>query len=479
MTYILSFILPLIFILSYNGVFAIVFNKKFGKVLPFSLITMTLSLFVSQLIFQTFIVGIIVDLLICAAFFALLFTNKRERLKGNFLTPGLFIFIVFYIFYYIIDINRILDVWDEVAFWGPFTKEMFRLDKFYFVKEAIVSMHKDYPPFISLFEVLWCRISTICSDMNITMAYNVLMTTICIPYLAELIEGKNKLIRIAKTCLLFLGTVCVLLIFGKPEREGVFNTIYVDYFIGMLPTLGIILFFEKDFFKDRYNYILLCLICVALILSKQIGILFLGILAFAYLLKIILCRKELNENKKIDRECIKLIALICIPLIFSIIWKLQINDYSINRQFNYTEIEKSQIIDIFTNNNLSENQLQFTPKFINSLFNKNITALNINISYTVAISLIFLGFIAIFIYNKIKKQKLENKKVVFSGIVLIAINITYIIVLYLTYMLFFNDDERTNVNCFNRYIQTILIPGITLFLIILFDTIKKIKKSNK
>ena len=96
MTYILSFILPLIFILSYNGVFAIVFNKKFGKVLPFSLITMTLSLFVSQLIFQTFIVGIIVDLLICAAFFALLFTNKRERLKGNFLTPGLFIFIVFY-----------------------------------------------------------------------------------------------------------------------------------------------------------------------------------------------------------------------------------------------------------------------------------------------------------------------------------------------------------------------------------------------
>jgi hypothetical protein len=247
----------------------------------------------------------------------------------------------------------------------------------------------------------------------------------------------------------------------------------------MLPTLGIILFFEKDFFKDRYNYILLCLICVALILSKQIGILFLGILAFAYLLKIILCRKELNENKKIDRECIKLIALICIPLIFSIIWKLQINDYSINRQFNYTEIEKSQIIDIFTNNNLSENQLQFTPKFINSLFNKNITALNINISYIVAISLIFLGFIAIFIYNKIKKQKLENKKVVFSGIVLIAINITYIIVLYLTYMLFFNDDERTNVNCFNRYIQTILIPGITVFLFILFDTIKKIKKSNK
>ena len=277
MSYVLSFILPLIFILSYNGFFVIIFNKKFGKILPFSLITMTLTLFISQLIFQTFTVGIIADLLICLSFFVLLFTKKIERLKGNFFTAGLFITTAIYVFYYIIDFDRILVVWDEVKFWGPFTKEMSRLDKFYFVDEANVLMHKDYPPLISLFETLWCKITNTCSDMNITVAYNVLMTSVCIPYIAELIKGKNRLIRIVKTCLLFLGTIAILIAFGGPDKEGIFNTIYTDYFIGFLLALGIVLFFEEDFFKNKYNYILLCAICIALILSKQIGIVFYGI----------------------------------------------------------------------------------------------------------------------------------------------------------------------------------------------------------
>ncbi len=477
MTYILSFILPIIFILSYNGFFVIVFNKKFGKALPFSLITMTLTLFISQLIFQTFIVGIVADLLVCTSFIILLFTKKRERLKGNFLTPGLFVFIAIYIFYYIIDFNRILKIWDEIAFWGPFTKEMFRLDKFYIIDEASVLIHKDYPPFISLFEVLWCKISTTCSDMNITIAYNVLMTSICIPYIAELIKGKTRVINIAKTFLLFLGAISILIGFGGPDKEGIFNTIYTDYFIGFLFALGIILFFEEDFFKEKYNYILLCLIGVTLVLSKQIGIVFYGVLVLAYFLKIISCRKELNENKRIDKECIKLIALICIPLVFFAIWKLQVDNYSIYKQFNYTAIETEKITDIFSNNNLTENQIQFTPKFIENLLNKNVTTLGINISYTVATAIIFIGLIAMFIYNKIKQQKEENKKVVFTGIILLITNVAYIIALYLSYMLFFRDIERTTVACFNRYITTLLIPEIIVVLVVFFNNFKNMKKA--
>ena len=478
MTYVLSFILPLIFILSYNGFFVIIFNKKFGKILPFSLITMTLTLFISQLIFQTFTVGIIADLLICLSFFVLLFTKKIERLKGNFFTAGLFITTAIYVFYYIIDFDRILVVWDEVKFWGPFTKEMFRLDKFYFVDEANVLMHKDYPPLISLFETLWCKITNTCSDMNITVAYNVLMTSVCISYIAELIKGKNRLIRIAKTCLLFLGTIAVLMAFGGPDKEGIFNTIYTDYFIGFLLALGIVLFFEEDFFKNKYNYILLCAISIALILSKQIGIVFYGILIFAYLLKIIFDRKELTESKSIDKECMKLIALICIPLVFSVIWKLQIDNYSIDKQFNYTAVKAEKIIDVFTNNNLTENQMQFTPKFTDSLLNKNITALGVNISYTIATVFILLGIIALFIYNKKKKQKLENKRVLFTGTVLIATNIVYLIALYLTYMLFFWDIERTNIACFNRYITTLLIPEIIVVGVVLFKNFRNEKESK-
>ena len=451
------------------------FNKKFGKVLPFSLISMTFSLFISQIIFKTFLVGILFDLLICLGFIVLLFTKKRDRLKGNFFTSGLFSFLLIFIFYYIIDFDRILGICDELTHWGPFVKEMMRLDKFYYIDESFVQLHKNYPPFVSLFELLWGKISCYYSDMNISIAYNVLMLSVCIPYITELLKEKNKYYKALKTILITIGIIAILISCGGVAEGGIFNTIYVDYLLSFLFALGIIIILSDNLFSDRYTYILLLCVSAALVLSKEIGILFYALLVIFYALRFIRNIKRIEKSKRI-KEIFKLVSLIILPLIPLLIWKNCISGYSIAKRFDYSSMQLTDIINVFTRYNLPGNQSSFIFLYLNKLINGQLTGFNFTISYASITAIILAGLTGLLIYKKIyKKDNIAANKILFTLFMFVISNVIYILILYFAYIFFFNADEQSYVACFERYITTIIIPELIVCIFIGLKYIKPIK----
>ena len=85
--------------------------------------------------------------------------NDRKQNAELIFSIGLISFISIYVLYIILDYKRRFTTFDEWYHWGMMVKESLRLDKFYSVAESNLHIHKDYPPFISILEVIFCKFS--------------------------------------------------------------------------------------------------------------------------------------------------------------------------------------------------------------------------------------------------------------------------------------------------------------------------------
>ena len=132
--------IPLIYFILTNGLFVLLFNKSFGKCIPITLIISTFTLYISQFLFKTFNIGVIINILFPFIFLLLIFIKrKKENVQvfyKNFFSNGFYIFLVIYICIYIFDFYRVFTKWDEFSHWGVMVKEMYRLDRFYSVKQS-------------------------------------------------------------------------------------------------------------------------------------------------------------------------------------------------------------------------------------------------------------------------------------------------------------------------------------------------------
>ena len=158
----MSYFVPLLYIFCTAGMFALLLHKKIEDVLPLSLMSMSLVLFLGGFIDLRLGLGSI--FLFAFLFPVLIVLIKFGKIKflsfsfNQILTPAFLIYLLLYSFIYILNLNRGFLAWDEVSHWGPMVKEMIRLNHFYSVNESALLVHKDYPPIISIFEYLWCKL---------------------------------------------------------------------------------------------------------------------------------------------------------------------------------------------------------------------------------------------------------------------------------------------------------------------------------
>ena len=93
--------------------------------------------------------------------------------------------------------------WDEFSHWGKMVKEMFRLDSFYSTKLSNLMVHKDYPPIIQIYELLWVKLSNSYSETILIKSIHFLELSLLIIPISD-IDIKNKICRIYSEVLLFL-----------------------------------------------------------------------------------------------------------------------------------------------------------------------------------------------------------------------------------------------------------------------------------
>ena len=476
MSNMLKFLLIILFLFFYNTVTVIFSKKKFGTCLPVSLICMTLLMFFSQLIFKTFNIGFYINIIISIIGIPLLIgkliyyklrkDNKSIELLKDVFSAGFWSFIIIFAILAIINYGRHLSTWDEMSHWGEMVKEMFRLDKFYTVNTSTLMFHKDYPPFISLFELLCCKIYGNFSESIITIAIQFFSLSLITPALFDNEKFKNKFII---NGLLNIAVIIMIIAF---DTDNVFPTIYSDFFMAFLFVNSMILVFTNNVRESKFGYICLLLNFVALLLTKQMGIALFMMTIVYYVAKSLL---DKNINKKnIIKESGLILILLIIPLLSLKVWNNYVNKFDLEKQFVLSDISFNEMNKMIHNYPGYEVRYTGYKNYINAIFSRTIYSNIIKITF---VSSIFLIIALILILQKIYKKQFEKKQAILLSIIMTIGAVGYAFTMLVLYLFSFDDGQCVDLNSFNRYMSTYIVSEI-LILFILFIKLE-IKKQKE
>lgn len=481
----MSFIFPLIFIIFGSSSMIMVSKRRFEEVLPFFLMCSILIIFLSGFLNQLMI-GYIIAFTVAAIFpiFIIIQLIKRKDLsdlRKKIFTPGFCVFLILYTFIYILNVNRGFTIWDEISHWGPMVKETLRIDKFYSAAESALVVHKDYPPAITLFEAIWCKLSGGYKEAYLYTSLQILSLSLFFPALSKFNWAKNR-----NTVLKIILLVIVILsanIIIRVGEASFYQTIYIDCFLGLL--FGHCLFLvvqEKQLTKFGLSRLSAAL--TVLLLTKQMGLVFfLIVLAALVINQSIIHRntfKEIISRKPTKQSTILMISvLICIlvvPMLFMFSWNTYLSAHDIHGQFSISDIKIIELIGIISGNSGEAYQHIALGNFARSLINDGLVERPITFSYW---QLMILSSVVFFLIGKYGRRDFEKYQISGLNIVVFLGAIGYAFVMLLLYVFSFSSHEAMKLASHERYLNTYWFAVFALAMMLFLYIIEKKEAEQK
>lgn len=438
-------------------------KKSFGRTLPLTFFGSSLMLFISQLIFQTFSVGFY----FCIAFAGLSLgfaifqfcrskSNLAALLRQNYLTAGFFAFTLIYLMVFIYDFHRGFTVWDEFSHWGMMLKEMLRLDRFYYVNESNLLVHKDYPPILQLFELFWLKLTGGFSETVALRAVHTFELALFIPFITETVSPKHKWQGLIFSALLSVLFVLTTLSF---DLHGVIHTIYNDYTMALITVyVFIAIFFSKKIGAFEILEVSLC--GAFLLLLKQMGLpLYLMILVF--FAGILLVRNNFRIRQFIHaigwRKLLLASATLLAPFVLWFIWGELTSDVA--HQFDYSDLAISDLPGIFLGSKGEPWQRLAIKNYLLALGTENISTTVVPLTFFGAI-LISLGLLY-FIFQRFRANLDKNETILLGAILFIGAA-GYAVTMLILYTFSFGEYEGTILASYERYMGTYSLIMISI-----------------
>lgn len=444
-------------------------KKKFEQLLPFTFIISALSLFLSQFIFKTFIVGYVVCLISSLEFLINeLFINRTsiKKLKTKYLTKGFYAFSILYLLVIIYDFNRFFTHWDELSHWGKMVKEMFRLDSFYSVDSSNLLVHKDYPPMISLMQLFFTYLSGSFNEIYLIRILHLFEGSLIVSLIPfEHDKLKNN---IYKSCFSVVFIFLLTLLF---DTALVVNSIYTDYVMALLSAYMIIFIYKIR--KINYkNLSALAILSVFLLLTKQASIAFYLLVLLTLVVKV-LFKKE-NRNRKAIIKSV--ILMIIIPVVFYFIWSFYVKSLGIVGQFDLSKLKLGDFIGILKGTAGEEWQRTTIFNFGFAIMDKSI----IN-SSIISLSFFQLFLIIEFIvFVRFLNKKDNRKPLIFLMILFLIGAVGYMALMLILYVFAFGIYEGPVLASFDRYMCTyILFCLYILFFVYITNNNVKLENIKK
>ena len=444
----------LIYCMLTKGLFVLLFNKSFGKCIPITLIISTFTLYISQFLFKTFNIGVIINILFPFIFLLLIFIKrKKENVQvfyKNFFSNGFYIFLVIYICIYIFDFYRVFTKWDEFSHWGVMVKEMYRLDRFYSVKQSTLMVHKDYPPIIQLFEFFYSKLCGGYKEAYLERAIHLLNLSFFIPLFSEKEQSKKQFLL--KTLL---------------------NTIYVDYTMAittayLLATISI----EKDLFQ-KFTIINLSLGLTFLLLIKQMSLPLYAMILFLFIMNILLKEKGKRLSKEnLKKLCKIAILLIIIPILTMKSWNCYIEKLKIEKQFDLKDIKIMELKSINNGTKGEKYQQQSIKNYFRAIKTENMTTSYLHITY---LECFIITIVLLYVLWSLNKKTISKQQIILIGITLTLGYIGYSFVMLILYVFSFGPIEGPSLASFERYMPTFVLICLSL-IFMLFIYNNKTKK---
>lgn len=477
---------PFIISVLVTSLFCVTARKPFGKCIVPALFTMSVVMYLSQYLLGSFQPGVYALYLMALLPIPLFFVRNGgpSANKDYILTGGFFAYIGCLLVISLMDAGRALYNWDELMHWGKMVKEMMRLDRFYCVTESTLYRHKDYPPFIALFEYAWCRLGGKYSEPHVAQSIHLLGVTMIAPYLFEQFPLKKKNIITAVEFIVkgALAAVLVLVLCSFCDPNTDLNSIYEDITIALMFSYSALLIYGKEY-RTKWGKFAYALSLVALIGTKQIGIAYIGLSLLYLFMSAVVLGKDKEETKEsaIDAgaagdkkdsvdACVtasteKKHGLICAVIAvaaagaYYISWNLVTARYPINRQFELgSNISVKAFLKILADSSDRVHR-DMLKRFIFALFERNIACGPITITYftSLLIVLLILAALAYWCRNRFTRRDWLS-----LGAVFLVGEGGYALMMLMLYELCFETEEMEGMHSFARYMGSYFLAELML-----------------
>ena len=425
--------------------------------MPATLTGTVLLTYFSQLLFHTFDIGIYVCMAVAVSAVILLILRRKD---GDFISrcfsEGFFVFLAICLFFLVMDYGRWLSEWDEYSHWGKMIREMFRIDRFYSEPQSNLLVHKDYPPFAVIFEMLWCRFSSGYSAGNATMGLHVLGFSMVLPLSLEQLTSEKKTDRLQKfLCKLAIVAAFLLLIFQFNHVQPM--TIYLDLFLPLFYVSLILMVADRELRRSGFGFAMLLMGQFGLIITKQMGLAFVLLVWFFYTMLEI-------------RDLVRSLALLITPAISYSIWNHYITRLELSGQFSFEKISIREVFRILAGGGEHIQHLTYV-KYIRALFTTNLGTGIFSMTYVSAVLLAFciLAVMACLFRTVVRKGEMLQYAVLFA-----VGSVGYAFTMLVLYMFCYSEGEMSILASYERYMSTyVLSEYVILFCLLIRLLVRK------
>lgn len=469
---------PFIFFCLLNVWMVFLSKRAFGISMPVTMMLSTLMIYGSQFIFHTFDVGLYALIFIAVASLFLIVIRKDDNLfKNNYFSQGFFAFMAIYIVFVIIDFGRHYWFWDELSHWGEMVKEMMRIDGFYSDSSSELLVHKEYPPFAAIFEMLWCRLCGGYSEMSTTMSLNIFSFTLLITNLVDTLKLKKEtwykqFITGFVLVVIFLLTVLLF------DVSCTSLTICADLFMSVMYVYIISLILNRDEIKTGFGYFAFLVGMVSLIIVKQMSIAFVLLAWFFFTIMEFFGESGFRklQIRQIVKKGVASVFAIVMSFISYEIWGIYTKSIELSGQFFLGKISMRSLADILSGGGSDIQQSTFR-NFVRALFMQAQSSGLIKMSYVLL--MIVAVILLCLIYFRNKERFTRRNFWALTALFLLG-SVGYAFSMLVLYMFCFSVDEMEILSGYDRYMGAYVVSEYLILLILVIGkSDKKILHSKK
>ncbi len=450
---VVSALLPFIYCVLIGMAFGIVFNKRFIVSLAPAFFMQVILMSLTGCLLEKISIGLYIGILVSVIVLLHSFWKKKsfasvtDRFDLGF---GLFVFI--YVFIFLTNIGSFMYMWDEFSHWGWFVRESYNLDALYCTSGKYF-IHKDYPPGISLFEVLWCRLSLGFSEPNAYRGMHLLQASMIMPVVVGFIEKNTKEVPIVKKIARIIINTAIMFSIPLFSSLQFYHTLYQDLIMGVIVFYIIWITISEEF--DKFSLVTLSMVMANLILCKLTAIAFLPILLIFYVVYHMYYSEVSIQKWKIVAGSVLATVVSIIP------WRIYnayIDKYMSreSRGQSYSSLSLASLIGAIKHDGSISYQPEVESKYFDALFTYSLVG---KLSY---VWIIVVCIILAFLLSIIVEDKKDRRRIRITTLWMGLAAIYYGIMMYFMYLLMFSEYEATGIASFGRYMSTYVLIALLI-----------------
>ncbi|MBQ1477108.1 MAG: hypothetical protein IIZ33_03070 [Erysipelotrichaceae bacterium] len=447
---------PSLLLLLLLNIYPVFFLKTdFGKSFPLTICASVLIIYLGGLL-GNLLTGFILLLILAVGALYILFRNfSEEGFRKRYFHISFYLALVFFLLVFLLHLNRHFRFIDEFAHLGFMAKESFRLKQFYTVDASNLWYHKDYPPFFTLLEFLWCQASFAYEEYLCYQALTFFELSLFLPFFSFIEDFKKHKADLLLLTLLF---GCAGFFIGHTEGLGqytlVYSSIYIDWPIAYLLAY---LFYQVTTMdlSDKREYLFLGIYSSALILSKQIALAFWLLISVTLLLRCLF-------HKKVTWKLLWLL----VPLFFYYSWSVYVAQFEVESAFSFENYDFLAVLH-YLRGSLSEELVYIFERYVEAIMNRGIILRPLPLSY---FTLSILGFAFLTVCAFLRKDR--KKDILLTAVMSLLGSIGYAYALLLSYLYDFGIIEGPSLTMFDRYALTYILAEAVLIVMLYVRVIR-------